>query len=85
MTTWTATIDTNHKINAPTAIPTGAKVMVWAAPLISDLLADRARRLRFAATRRVLKEAIKQYDSSTAPSNEEIVNLVKQARTEIYQ
>ena len=39
-----------------------------------------SRRLRFMTTRKAIENAMLVYDSSTAPSNEDIMKLVKQAR-----
>lgn len=80
MTTWIATIDKNHKINAPTDLTIGEKVMIVRLTIVSDLLADPERRARFAATRSALKSAVERYDTTKEPSNEDIVKLVKQAR-----
>ena len=74
MTTRIATIDNNHKINAPADLPVGEKVMIVRLPLISDLVADPERRARFAATRAALKSAVENYNEAQAPSDEEVAS-----------
>jgi hypothetical protein len=70
-----ATVESNHTIKVPASLPVGEQVLVMQIPSIATLLSDAARRDRFAATRRAIQSAIKTH--SLAPSNQEIVRLVK--------
>jgi hypothetical protein len=55
-------------------------VLVVRISSIDALLNDANRRLRFAATRKAIQDAIQNNPAHKEPSNEEIVQLVKRAR-----
>ena len=75
-----AIVGSDHRIEAPPGLAIGEHVMVAPMPSISSLLADPARRRRFAATRAAIVAAMRQESSQAPISNDEIVALVKCAR-----
>jgi hypothetical protein len=75
-----AIVGSDHRIEAPPGLAVGEHVMVAQMPSISSLLADPARRRRFAATRAAIAEAMRQASSQVPITSEEIVALVKCAR-----
>ena len=83
MTTWLATVDADHKIEAPDELKVGARVIMRPAPDFEALLADPERQQRFAATREAIQEAINDERYNSSLTNEEIVALVKKARRHI--
>ncbi|MEZ4866276.1 MAG: hypothetical protein R3C14_33470 [Caldilineaceae bacterium] len=78
--TLVATIEPDHTIKLPSHLAVGEQVLVVPLSSIDALLNDASRRARFAATRKALQEAIQGSYAEQAPSNEEIVQLVKHAR-----
>ncbi|MEM7132769.1 MAG: hypothetical protein AAF702_41080 [Chloroflexota bacterium] len=80
MTTWTATVEANHTVKVPADLSVGERVLIIKLPSLAELLTDPERRKRFAATRAAISKAINGGFSPSAPSNEEIVALVKRAR-----
>lgn len=78
--TLVATIEPDHTIKLPAYLSIGEQVLVVRIPSIDALLNDVSRRARFAATRKAIQEAIQSNPAPNAPSNEEIVQLVKRAR-----
>ena len=80
MTTWLATVDADHKIEAPAELNVGQRVIMRPAPDFEELLADPERQQRFAATREAIQEAINDEQYNSSLTNEEIVALVKKAR-----
>ena len=79
-TTLFATIEADHTIRVPADLPVGERVMVVRLPSVVDLTGDAERRARFAATRAAIAHAIDEGFPRTAPTDEEIVALVKRAR-----
>jgi len=79
-----ATVEADHTIRLPSHLLVGEQVLVVRMPSISALLGDEERRARFAATRKALQSAIQSPQVAQAPSNEEIVQLVKRARRAIH-
>jgi hypothetical protein len=75
-----ATIEPDHTIRLPSYLPVGEQVLIVRIPSIDALLNDSSRRTRFAATRKAIQEAMQSYHAPAAPSNAEIVQLVKRAR-----
>ena len=75
-----ATIEPDHTIKLPAHLPIGEQVVVVRIPSIDALLNDASRRARFAATRKAIYDAMQSKRAIEAPSNEEIVQLVKRAR-----
>ena len=75
-----ATIESDHTIKLPAYLAIGEKVLVVRFPSINALLNDDERRARFAATRKAVQTAMQSFQASQAPSDEEIVQLVKRAR-----
>jgi len=75
-----ATIAPDHTIKLPSYLAVGEQVLVVRISSIDTLLNDADRRARFAATRKALQEATQGNHVGQAPSNEEIVQLVKRAR-----
>lgn len=80
VTTWVATVEPDHTVKVPEDLPVGEQVVIMRIPPISTLLADPARRERFAATQAAVREAIDKGSSRAPLSDEEIVALVKRAR-----
>ena len=78
--TLVATIEPDHTIKLPAYLSIGEQVLVVRIPSVDALLNDASRRLRFAATRKAIQEAIQSNHAPQVPSNEEIVQLVKRAR-----
>ena len=79
-TTLYATVEADHTIRVPADLAVGERVMVVRMPSAVDLTGDAARRARFAATRAAIAQAIAEGFPHTAPTDEEIVALVKRAR-----
>lgn len=79
-TTLVATVEADHTIKVPADLPVGERVLVVRMSSLSELTKDATRRARFAATRAALAHAIAEDFPSTAPTDEEIVALVKRAR-----
>ena len=75
-----ATIAPDHTIKLPSYLAVGEQVLVVRISSIDTLLDDAGRRARFAATRKALQAAIQSTQAEQAPSDEEIVQLVKRAR-----
>ena len=75
-----AVVGADRMIVAPSNLSIGEQVMVASLPSLASLLADPARRRRFAATRMAISEAIRQESSQVPITNDEIVALVKRAR-----
>ena len=80
MTTWLATVDADHKIEAPAAIPAGQRVIVAPVPDFEAVLSDPERAADFAAVREAIRAAMNDERYTSTPTNEEIVALVKKAR-----
>ncbi len=78
-TTVISVVEPDHTVKAPPGVEVGAMVLVAPVPSMSELFRDAARRARFAATRRAIRNAIA--NAELAPlSNEDIVSLVHRAR-----
>lgn len=75
-----ATIEPDHTIKLPSYLSVGEQVLVVRISSIDALLNDAGRRVRFAATRKAIREAMQSNQAAQTPSNEEIVQLVKRAR-----
>lgn len=80
VTTWVATVESDHTVKVPEDLPVGEQVVIMRIPAMSTLLADPARRKRFAATRAAVRKALDQGSPRAPLSDEEIVALVKRAR-----
>lgn len=78
--TLVATIEPDHTIKLPAYLSIGEQVLVVRIPSIDALLNDVSRRARFACSGKAIQEAIQSNPAPNAPSNEEIVQLVKRAR-----
>lgn len=78
--TWVATVESNHTIRVPIELKTGEQVLIVRIPSLSSLLNDPERRRRFARTRQALNEALHAGFPSENLSDQQIVELVKDAR-----
>ncbi len=58
LTTVVSVVGPDHTVKAPPGVDVGARVLVMPMPSMSDLLRDSARRARFAATHRTIREAL---------------------------
>ncbi len=83
MTTWFATVDPDHKIEAPATLNVGERVVIAPMPDWEALLADPARQQRFAATRLAIQAAMEDEQYNSSLTNEEIVALVSEAKRNI--
>jgi len=77
-------VDPDHTVKAPLDIAIGAKVIVVPMPSIVELLQDTARRARFAATHRAVREALRTHSHPPSLTDESIVNLVRRARQNVH-
>lgn len=73
-------VDSDHTVKAPPDVAIGAKVLVVPMPSMMELLQDTARRARFAATHRAVREAISTHSHTPSLTDEAVVNLVRRAR-----
>lgn len=80
ITTVIAVVEPDRTVKAPPGVEIGAKVLVVQIPSVTELLQDTARRARFAATHRAIREAVRDYADTGFPSDEDIVSLVRRAR-----
>ncbi len=80
ITTAIAVVEPDRTVKAPPGVEIGSKVLVVPLPSVIELLQDTARRARFAATRRAMREAVRDYADTVSPSDEDIVSLVRRAR-----
>lgn len=71
-------VDSDHTVKAPPDVAIGAKVIVVPMPSMMELLQDTARRARFAATHRAVREALRTHTPSL--TDEAVINLVRRAR-----
>ena len=78
--TFIAVVEPDRTVKAPPGLAIGAKVLVVPMPSIAELLQDTARRARFAATHRAIRESMQSYADSQTLSDEAIVSLVRRAR-----
>lgn len=78
--TLVATIEPDHTIKLPSHLAVGEQVLIVRIAAIDALLSDADRRARFAATRKAIEEAMQSKQPAQVLADEEIVQLVKQAR-----
>ena len=60
MTSWIATVETDHTVRVPEELAAGEQVLIVRMPSISSLLNDPERQNRFAETRAAVKEAMRE-------------------------
>lgn len=75
-----AVVEPDRTVKAPLGVEVGATVLVVPVPSLSELFHNAARRARFAATRRAIKEAMRVTCDAGSLSDEDIVSLVRRAR-----
>ena len=80
LTTVVSVVEPDRTIKAPPGVDVGTRVLVMPMPFMSDLLRDSARRARFAATHRTIREALLVSYDTEHLSDEAIVSLVRRAR-----
>lgn len=80
ITTAIAVVEPDRTVKAPPGVEIGSKVLVVPLPSVIELLQDTARRARFAATHRAMREAVRDYADTISLSDEDIVSLVRRAR-----
>ena len=80
LTTVISVVETDRTVKAPPGVEVGATVLVAPVPSMSELFRDAARRARFAATHRAIREAMRVNTEPAPLSNADIVNLVHRAR-----
>jgi hypothetical protein len=73
-------VEPDRTIKAPPGVEVGSTVLVAPVPSISELLHDAARRARFAATHRAIREAMRATMEQAPLSDKDIVSLVHRAR-----
>jgi len=78
--TYLAVVKADHTVKAPSYLMVGEQVLVLRMPSATSLMADAARRRRFAATRQAIQKAMHAPNPAADLSDEEIVRLVKRAR-----
>lgn len=79
-TAFIAVVEPDHKVKAPSTIAVGATVLVMPMPSLTELLQDKARRARFASTRRAAREAMRAEAQGVSLTDEAIVDMVHRAR-----
>ena len=73
-------VEPDRTVKAPPGVEVGATVLVAPVPSMSELFRDAARRARFAATHRAIREAMRA-NTETAPlSDSDIASLVHRGR-----
>ncbi|MEI2689100.1 MAG: hypothetical protein V9H69_05050 [Anaerolineae bacterium] len=80
LTTLISVVEPDRTVKAPPGVEVGATVLVAPVPSMPELFRDAARRARFAATRRAIRDAMSANPEPAPLSNEDIVSLVHRAR-----
>ena len=75
-----AVVESDFTVKAPPGVAVGTMVLVVPIPSMTELFHDSARRARFEATHRAIREAMRVHSGTDPISNEDIVNLVRRAR-----
>lgn len=73
-------VEPDRTVKAPPGVEVGSLVLVAPVLSMSELFRDTARRARFAATHRAIREAMRAAMEPTPLSDSDIVDLVHRAR-----
>lgn len=80
LTTVVSVVEPDRTVKAPPGLEVGSMVLVAPVPSMSELFRDAARRARFAATHRAIREAMRASTETAPLADEDIVSLVHRAR-----
>jgi hypothetical protein len=80
LTTVVSVVEPDRTVKAPPGVEVGSMVLVAPVPSMSELFHDTARRARFAATHRAIREAMRATMEPAPLSDIDIVSLVHRAR-----
>ena len=80
LTTVVSVVEPDRTIKAPPGVEDGSLVLIQPGPSMSELFHDTARRVRFAATHRAIREAMRAAMEPGPLSDKDIVSLVHRAR-----
>ncbi len=80
LTTVVSVVEPDRTVKAPPGVEVGSLVLVAPVPSMSELFHDTARRARFAATHRAIRETMRANTEPAPLSDKDIVSLVHRAR-----
>lgn len=75
-----AVVEPDRTVKAPPGMPVGTTVLMVPMPSTTELLNDIARRARFKATHRAIREAMQVHSDTELITDKKIVAVVRRAR-----